>query len=256
MTSNAPAPAPYATPAPCATCGAPMSPGPAASLHANPEWVCGYCGRREAMPADAAERHRYLRLRLMQLQRAREATEAPLQTFRSLSQTYPMALALFGVLALWQGYSFWNGPSAPGGADIGRAMLALLPLAVALGMLSGWLGMRRAFVAQLRPLLRARPPRQQGLAARCRGCGADLPPVRAPEVKCSYCSASNVLDAELTTSAGALLAAEAEEYRGRAQGFTHDPNVYLAPSRAFYRFGAIGAALTLGIGVAIFGVLR
>jgi hypothetical protein len=165
-----------------------------------------------------------------------------------------MALALFGVMALWQGYSFWNAPSVPGGADIGRALFARLPLAVALGMLSGWLGMRRAFVAQLRPLLRARPPRQQGLAARCRGCGADLPPVRAPEVKCSYCSASNVLDAELTTSA--LLATEAEEYRRRAQGSMHDPKVYLAPSRAFCRFGAIGVAVTLAIGIAIFSVLR
>jgi hypothetical protein len=233
-----------------------MSPGPAASLHANPEWLCGYCGRREAMPADAAERHRYLRLRLLQLQRAREASEAPLQSFRALSQTYPLALALFGVMALWQGYNFWNGAGVSGSADIGQLLFALLPLAVALGMLSGWLGMRRAFAAQLRPLLRARPPRQQGLAARCRGCGADLPLVRAPEVKCTYCSASNVLDAALTTSAGVLLTAEADEYRRRAQGFTHDPNVYLAPSRAFYRFGAIGAVATLAIGLALFGVLR
>ncbi len=208
------------------------------------------------MPADGAERHRYLRLRLLQVQRAREATEAPLQSFRALSQTYPPALALFGLMALWQGYGFWNGPGASGSADIGQLLFALVPLAVALGMLSGWLGMRRAFVAQLRPLLRARPPRQQGLAARCRGCGADLPPVRAPEVKCTYCSASNVLDAELTTGAGALLAAEADEYRRRAQGFMHDPNVYLAPSRAFYRFGALGGVVTLVIGIALFSVLR
>ena len=37
------------------------------SLHQNPELWCRHCGSREGLPTDAAELHRHLRLRLMQV---------------------------------------------------------------------------------------------------------------------------------------------------------------------------------------------
>jgi hypothetical protein len=227
-----------------------MVPSEVSALHANPEWTCRYCGYREALPADAAELHRHLRLRLLQLQRAREAVEAPMRSFQMLRQAWLPGLGLVGAMALWQSYNLWNNIDH-GTIDPAQAAFALFPLALAVGAVVGWLGMRRAFAHRLRPLLRARPPIHPGLAARCRSCGGDLPPTRGPQVTCAYCNATNMLDAALTTQAGALLAAEAQEYQRRVRAWATDPAVYLAPSRAFYRFAAVGAAVALLVGIAI-----
>ena len=233
------------TPAPCTVCGAPMALTQPPSLHQNPELWCHFCGHREGLPPDAAELHRHLRLRLMQLSRAREATEAPLRTFKAMAEVWPMAIVISGAMGAYQSWNFVNSWQKFGTLEVSQALFGALPLAVSFGMLAGWLGMRRAFARQLRPLLRARPPQQVGLAARCRNCGGDLPAVRAPEVTCGYCGASNVLDATLTANAATLLVSERQEYERRMLPWARDPNVYLAPSRAFYRYGAAGAALAL-----------
>ena len=132
-----------------------------------------------------------------------------------------------------------------------QAMYAVLPLSFSVGMLSGWLGMRSVFAQKLKPLLRARPPQEPGLAARCRNCGGDLPAVRAPEVSCGYCGASNFLDEALTAQAGALLAREAEQYQQRVLPWASDSALYLAPSRAFYRYAALGAGVSLLAALAV-----
>ncbi len=239
-----------ATPAPCTNCGAPMSFTEATSLHHTPELSCRYCGHREALPADAAERHRHLRLRLAQLGRLREASEAPLQTFKMMNQQWPLAIVISLAMGVYQTQSFVGTWRLLGHANPMQAAFGAIPLAVSVGMLVGWLGMRSTFARLLKPLLRARPPQHPGLPARCRNCGGDLPPVRAPEVTCGFCSASNLLDDSLTRDASALLAAEAAEYERRMRPWARDANVFLAPSRAFYRYfivGGVAALLVVGL---------
>jgi hypothetical protein len=215
------------------------------SLHQNPELWCRHCGSREGLPTDAAELHRHLRLRLMQVARARAGAEAPLHTFKAMNGIWPMAIAFSALMGVYQSWSFVGTWQALGKIEPAQAITGAMPLAVSFAMLCGWLGMRHTFAQQLKPLLRARPPHQAGLSARCRNCGGDLPLVRAPEVTCSFCQATNLLDASLTANAASLLAREAQEYERRMRPWARDPNVYLAPSRAFYRYAGIGGAVAL-----------
>ena len=224
-------------------------------LHQDPELACRYCGRREPLPRDAAALHRHLRLRLLQVAQAREAAEAPLRTFKVMNESWPPAIALVTVMSAYQAWSLSNNWRHLGKLDPSQAVFGLVPLAVSLGMVSGWLGMRRVFSRQLLPILRARPPHAPGLAARCRNCGGNLPAVRAPQVMCSYCSASNLLDATLTANASALLQQEAQEYQNRLQPWARNPALYQAPVRAFYLYGAVGALsglLLSGLGLLLF----
>jgi len=245
------------TPTPCTTCGAPMALSQPAFLHQTPELWCEFCGRRELLPADAADRHRHLRFRLMQLARAREASDAPLRSLKVMTEVWPIAIAVSAGMGLIQSWNFVRGWQALGQVELSQAVFGALPLAVAFGMLCGFLGMRHVFRRQLRPLLRARPPRQVGLAVRCRNCGANLPALRAPELVCAHCGATNLLDAALTANAAELLAAERREYEQRLLPWARDPSVYLAPSRAFYRYGAVGGGVALALfGAALFLSLR
>jgi len=193
----------------------------------------------------------------MQLARAREASDAPLRSLKAMAEVWPIAIAVSAGMGLIQSWNFVHSWQALGQVELTQAMLGALPLAVAFGMLCGWLGMRRVFSRQLRPLLRARPAQQIGLAIRCRNCGGNLPALRAAELTCTYCGASNLLDAALTANAAELLAAERRQYEQRMLPWARDPSVYLAPSRAFYRYGAIGGGVALAlIGCALFVILR
>jgi DNA-directed RNA polymerase subunit RPC12/RpoP len=232
-------------PAPCTRCGAPMIITPPQFLHQDPELGCQYCGHREVLPKDAAERHRHLRLRLLQVSRAREAGEAPLQTFKMMNDAWAPSLFMMGALGLYQSYGFlsnWETSIKPAPQ---QALFGGVPLAIAFGMVTGFLGMRHVYRRRLEPLLLARPAQAPGLAVRCRNCGGDLPPVRAPQITCPHCSASNLLDHSLTANAGRLLEQEALAYQQRLAPWTRDANVYRAPLRAFYLFGGIGAATAL-----------
>jgi hypothetical protein len=136
--------------------------------------------------------------------------------------------------------------------DEGSVTSVVVPVGLFAGMLIGWLAMVFTYRSKVRPLLRARPPMQQGLTARCRCCGAPLPPVRAPEVACAHCAVVNLLDAALTRDASALLANEADEHYQRARGWTHDASVYGAPARALRIFGiggGVATALLVGAGL-------
>lgn len=232
-------------PAPCTNCGAPMLITAPQFLHQDPELSCQYCGRREVLPKDAAERHRHLRLRLLQVSSAREATEAPLQAFKRMNDAWVPSLFLMGGIGLYQTYAFFSNWQLLIKLAPQQAFFGGVPLAAAFGMLTGWLGMRHVYGKKLEPLLRARPPQAPGLALRCRNCGGDLPPVRAPQVICQHCRASNLLDDSLTANAAALLEREAQAYQQRLAPWARDANVYQAPLRAFYLFGAIGAAAAL-----------
>lgn len=249
------APQGQATPAPCTRCGAPMALTEATALHHTPELMCRYCGNREALPADAAERHRHLRLRLAQLARLREASEAPIQTFKMMNQQWPLAIGISSVMGVYQTYNFVSTVHLYGQGNPVQAAMGAIPLAVSFGMFVGWLGMRSTFARLLKPLLRARPPQHPGLPARCRQCGGDLPPVRAPQVVCGFCGASNLLDGTLTQNAAALLAAESAEYERRMTPWARDANVFMAPSRAFYRYATIGGIAALVVVGGAFALL-
>ncbi|HVY25987.1 MAG TPA: hypothetical protein VHB79_05520 [Polyangiaceae bacterium] len=214
-------------------------------LHQDPELCCQYCGRRETLPKDAAERHRHLRLRLLQVSRARESSEAPLQTLQQMTNAWVPSLLLMGAIGIYQSWNFISNWQSLIKIAPEQAFFGGVPLAAACGMLSGWLGMRRVYTRRLIPLLRARPPQAPGLAVRCRNCGGDLPPVRAPQVTCQHCSATNLLDAGVTANAAALLQQEALAYQQQIKPWARDANVYQAPLRAFYLFGAIGAVIAL-----------
>jgi hypothetical protein len=69
--------------------------------------------------------------------------------------------------------------------------------------------------------------------------------VQAPQVTCQHCSATNLLDAALTANAAALLQQEALAYQQQIKPWARDGNVFQAPLRAFYLFGAIGAVMAL-----------
>jgi hypothetical protein len=246
-------PLPTAQPTPCLGCGAPMDVAENVGLHVNPKLRCGYCRREEDLPADAAERHRHLRLRLLQVQRARETLEAPLKTYQAVKSSFVMASGFAAVFGAWQLSNLFTNMEAAErlrqagfeGTYIQSIILAALGPAFAVGMIAGYLGMSRVFKRAVRPMLLARAPRAVGLAARCRSCGGELPQVRAPQVTCRYCSAMNLLGDTLTQDTSQLLQKEAEHYHALARGVNPDPKAYLAPSRAFYLWGGLGTVLTL-----------
>ncbi len=240
-------------PAPCLGCGAPMTATQTAGLHADPTLSCRFCGRSETLPADAAAQDRFLRLRLLQVRRAREANEAPLKTFAMVRQSWSMALVVFVLIGGWQ---VWQAVSAAGKAPLESTVFALLGASGIIGVLFGYAGMVRAFRRLVKPLLLARPPLSGGLKARCRGCGAELPPVRAAQVQCKFCGADNFLGAALARDVGDLLAAEQTEYQRRAQGGQpSDGSAFQQPARAFYRWMGAGAGATFVVGLVVVLVL-
>ena len=228
-------------PTPCLHCGAPMKLGEAPGLHASPELACEYCGRREALPAETAQLHRHLRVRLMQVERARAATEAPLATYRAVQRAFVPA---FVVLILVAGVpGLMQLARAPAGSTV--TLVQLAPLALFVGMACGWVGMLLKFRELVQPLLRARAPLHPGLPARCRACGGELPPARSTHVACTYCKTDNLLDEKLTAQVSELLRRESDEYFARARGERKDVNAYSKPSQAFYVWGAVGTLATL-----------
>jgi hypothetical protein len=251
--AQAPAVAQEAVPRPCLGCGAPMAAAADAGLHADATLTCRFCGRSETMPADAAAQDRYLRLRLMQVRRTREGMEAPLKAYDMMRQSWAFALVIFGVQGGWQ---LWNAFSTVGKVPIDSTVYGMLGAAGVVGAIVGNFGMMRAFRKLIRPLQQARPPATPGLAARCRSCGGDLPAVRSTHAICGFCGANNFLDNAMARDVNALLTAEQEEYKLRATGGKPaDNTLYQRPARAFYVWGATGAAAVFVTGVLLVLVL-
>lgn len=237
-------------PKPCLGCGAPMvSVDTSAGLHGDPTLNCRYCGKSETMPAEAAAQDRYLRLRLMQVRRARDGLEAPLRTFEMVRQSWAISLVFFVAMGGWQ---MWQAVSAVGTLPVESSLFALASAAAVVGVITGYFGMIRAFRVLVRPMLQARPPAEKGLAARCRSCGGDLPHVKATQVQCGFCGANNFLDAALAHDVTQLLATEQAEYQRRAHGGgPPDGSAYQRPAKAFYRWMAIGASIAFVIGAVL-----
>jgi hypothetical protein len=221
-----------------------------AQLHADATLTCGFCGRSETMPAQAAAQDRYLRLRLMQVRRAREGMEAPLKTYEMMRASGVFALIVFGAQGGWM---LWGAFTT---ADKGSAVFGMLGAAGMMGVILANFGMMRAFRKLIKPLQQARPPAAPGLAARCRSCGGDLPPVRSTHATCAFCGANNFLDNAAAHDVNALLTAEQQDYKVRASGGKPGDNtIYQRPAHAFYVWGAAGAAVTFVVGVVLVLVL-
>jgi len=233
-------------PMPCAKCGAPMQVVAGQGAYGSVGLFCGYCHRHEALPPDATERVRYLQNRLLLLKQVRENDEAPLRTVALLRRAWLPSLLFLAFLAaqqLYQGLSTIHSLQKTAPEAVSHM---LTPLAIQMGLLSGYafgyLGMSVAYRRAVRPLLRAKPPVAAGVALRCRSCGGDLPNVRAPHVACSYCSADNLLDNQVTRRASDLLQQEIAAYQARAHD-VYSTDAFRAPTKAFYRWGVAGAVI-------------
>ena len=245
-------------PMPCARCGAPMTLVSGPHLHSAFGLSCVYCAASEPLAADGAERARHLRLRLGQLQRARESDEAPLRTMATIKRAWiPALILLTAVFAIQIVQSLSVIDTVARAAPDALLQVAIpmaIPVVLLFGYFAGYLGMSRGYARAALPLLRARPPRAAGLAVRCRSCGGDLPPVQAPQVACGYCQATNLLDAALTARAAELLQAEVDAYQARARSVTQS-EPFRAPVKAFYRWAAGGAVMGLLVGGAAVAIL-
>jgi len=240
-------------PKPCLRCGAPMVATETSSLHTDATLTCSFCGSRESMPLDAAAQDRFLRLRLLQVRRAREGLEAPLRTFEMVRQSWAMGLVVFVLVGGWQ---LWQAFSTAGKVPLQSTLFGILGGSGVVGVVVGYFGMSRAFRSLVKPLLTARAPLQQGLEARCRSCGGELPPLRKSQVQCGFCGANNFLDAAMAHDFTARLAAEQSEYQRQANsGNASNASAYEQPARAFYRWAAIGAGAAALLGVVLVFVL-
>jgi hypothetical protein len=239
-------------PTPCLNCGGPMSLKPAPYLHSELTLACPYCGQQEGLPSDVAAQQRQLRLRLMQVQHAREATEAPLKAMETIRKHWLFALIPLVLISVSQ---LGQVASLPAGYPIQSAAMMIIFGSVGMGMVAGYLGMMRCFRRLVRPLLNARPPLQQGLQARCRACGGDLPTIREFEVTCGFCNTKNLLGQSMSADVNQLLAAERTEHEQRTNR-TFNSGVYALPMQTFYRW-TVAAAVTISvIGIGILCIMR
>jgi hypothetical protein len=253
-------------PIPCARCGAPMAEAASTVLTGNVIVTCALCGHSEPLPRAQAERVQTLRARLLGLRAAQAAAEAPALAIARIAAYYRSfhALAVVAVVLLaWAGQA---GPSslvalrAARGRSLQEDALSVLGPAlvpylivpgIVLGAVLGYFLMMAHFRGAVRPLLLARPPRHPYEGARCRSCGGGLPPAQGASIACTYCGAPNFFGPELTTRRAALLAAEADEHRARAQGFVTNLGSVGTPARRFYLGIAIGAVLVPLLGTAL-----
>lgn len=217
---------------------------------------CGYCRQSEALSPDAAQRLRYLQHRLLLLKQVRENDEAPLRSVATLRRAWIPVFVVFAVLtvhSLHQNLTLIGKLQETAPEVVGELVT---PLAIQMGLFGGYffgyLGMSVAYRRAVRPLLRAKPPVAAGVALRCRSCGGDLPSVKAPHVVCSYCSAHNLLDAQVTRRASELLHQEIAAYQARAHN-VYSTDAFRAPTKAFYRWGVVGA---LVVALLVGGALR
>jgi hypothetical protein len=229
-----------------------MSLLPAPYLHSELTMACPYCGQKEGLPSDVAAQQRQLRLRLMQVQQAREATEAPLKAVETIRKHWLIALIPLVLISISQ---LGQVVSLPAGYPIQSAAMIVICGSVGLGMVAGYLGMMRCFRRLVQPLLHARPPVQQGLQARCRACGGDLPMIRAFEVTCGFCNTKNLLGQTMSVDISQLLAAERMEYQQRTNK-TWNAGVFALPMQTFYRWTVAAAVSISVIGIGILCIIR
>lgn len=175
----------------CARCGAAACPVDAATT------PCLYCGEAVPMLEAVRLRLRELSSRVALEERTQRALlrllDQPSAAVTTLPLTVLTALMfgswLFGAtvftLALLRG--------TLSGVLVLCALAAPLSLTVLLAVLSSLIVSRRMAVRAIALDFAAAAPPQPGKPCECRICGAPLPQLDAPVLRCAYCSASNIV---------------------------------------------------------------
>jgi hypothetical protein len=175
----------------CKRCGAAACPIDA------PHTICRYCDHPVPMLRSVRRRLREASSRAALQERNRRALQ------RLLKQpSAPITLALMDALAVFM-VACWLLCAAVVGRAVNRSMLdfelalsaiaAPLLLAVVLSIMASVVSSRRAAVRAVAVDFAAIAPAEAGKPHGCRVCGAPLPELDQPVVRCAYCESSNVL---------------------------------------------------------------
>jgi len=213
---------PDGTPILCRNCGG------STDLLADSSIRCRYCGLHDRLPPDALGRVLEIKRRLAQAeQRAAHVRgfdaafagifEDPKAVVRLTASYVVLGLLILG----WSAYALLTNflpnagklaPALVAQVLLGQliAPLGMFGVAFALGM-ALWSGGRH-YRKHVRPLLIARPLSGSGAFA-CRACGGSLPPARAADVRCPFCTTLNLVPRELHGAHAGRLLHDAEAAR-------------------------------------------
>lgn len=183
---------------------------------------CSYCGTTDTLPFEASARVHALRMRLQSLWWAKDTLrQQDVQYCRRVEGTWLSGTvkAMLGplsiIVALGGGMVASTGD--PRAAALALGLLAML-LTLVGGMMGGFLLARRRYRERIRPWILARAPSSPGTPARCHCCGGGLADVHDAFVLCSYCGATNLVDATTTRERSESIERETAVYRARAEG--------------------------------------
>lgn len=193
------------------------------------DWVlvCPYCDLRDQLPDDELDRALELKDRVKRAAANLTQLDAMQRTLSHVFEnnatflrvTAPWLIA-FVVITAQQVIGIWSATSHSG-MKLSVPMLLfsalgtlwvggiVLSFAVALGF-GRW-----RYRTQVRAVLQSRPPRAPGKPARCRACGADLPPVKDAFTSCQFCSTHNLVTADVQADLQAQLQEEEDGYRSQ-----------------------------------------
>lgn len=190
--------------------------------------VCSFCGAREELPADGAERVRVLRARLAQIRWAAQGEEAPALAISRLLDTWrrnvlPIVVLMgLGITAM-STFSAFVSAGAEGSFSLSRFASALpMPLGTLgaiTGLCVGFLYSMHRYAIEVRPSLEADPPLVEGAPIRCRACGGALSSQGgAAFVVCGFCAAHNLVSQDIAVHRRERLDAELSRRQARLAG--------------------------------------
>jgi len=241
---------PEGTPIVCRTCGGGMR------LEGDTAALCLYCGAKEVLPANEADRYLEFKNRLA-LARSRTAQVKGMDgalarifedkgAFLRVSGVYLAAGCVIMMLSLDQ--LFMNPAllserlprDVRAQVVLGSMTGPLLILGVGSSFGLALLGGRMHFRRKIRPFLLARPISMGGAAFACRVCGAPLAIHDEVSVACRHCSSVNLIPKEL-------------EAAGKTALSDHAARAAMTVQQANVKLGSIATRMEwiLGIGVAI-----
>ncbi|MCH9687547.1 MAG: hypothetical protein K0V04_39300 [Deltaproteobacteria bacterium] len=220
---------------------------------------CRYCGATDSLPIEVGARVHALRQRLRSLWWAKDQLhQQDIMFCEQLERTWlPGTLrALIGplsictVLALGMAYAANDWRSALWGGGLAAAFVA-----VAAGMIGGFLLAKRRYQRTVRPWITALVPSSPGARSRCHCCGGKLPPVQDAFIECHYCGATNLVTPELAQRRAQDLERETAAYRSRAQGAAVLIREHVGHVRRAIQLGHLAGFGLVGlVGLASFGM--
>ena len=222
------------SPIPCARCGAPMQEFGPTSLVGPVQVRCPYCHAVETLPAHEAQRVIALRARLAGLRAAQEAEEGPSVAYAKMVETLRSQIWIYAAIGIFSLVSLVGSTinqirTAITATNISETVrkeilsstaTSSIGVGILFGVVIGYLLALRNYKKAVVPTLRARPPVQPGMPARCRSCGASLPadPTQGAFVQCAHCAAQNLISSDLMRDRVRLLDEETRAYSARAAG--------------------------------------